>query len=188
MRRLPRLIVLTAALACALLAAGCGNRVETRTVGDTEGLYLDVDDLKYQIQISRYLNPADVEDRSYLTGLPVNTEQPAGDETWFAVFMRVSNSNGKAIAPANDFEIIDTQENVYRPIPLDPNVNNFAYAANPIPPHGMIPQPDSIASEGVIKQGALLLFKLKTDSLQNRPLELRFRRGSGTQGTVDLDV
>ena len=188
MRRLPRLIVLAAALACALLASGCGNRLETRTMGETEGLYLDVDELKYQIQTSRYLNPSDIEDRAYLRGLPVNTEQPAGDETWFAVFLRVSNATDKTIAPANDFEIVDTQDNVYRPVPLDANLNDFAYTPDPIPPKGLIPQPDSIASEGVIKQGALLLFKLKTDSLQNRPLEVRFRRGSGTTGIVDIDV
>jgi hypothetical protein len=188
MRRLPRLTVLVAALACAVLAAGCGNKLETRTQGATEGLYLDQDDLKYQVQISRYLNPADVEDRTYLTGLPPNTAPPAGDETWFGVFMRVSNANDKTIAPANDFEIEDTQGNIYRPVPLDAKVNPFAYEATPIPPKSMIPQPDSIASEGVIKQGALLLFKIKTDSLQNRPLELRFRKGSGQTDSVDLDV
>ena len=44
-----------------------------------------------------------------------------------------------------------------------------------------------MASEGTI-QGSLLLFKLKTESLQNRPLEFRFKRGSGTTGVVDLDV
>ena len=185
--RLPRLIVLSAALACALLSAGCGNRVETRTLGETEGLYLDVDDLKYQVQISRYLNPADVEDRTYLTGLPASTPQTTGEETWFGVFIRVSNSTDHPVAPANDFEIVDTEDNVYRPIPLDAKVNPFAYTPDPIPAKGLIPQPDSIASEGVI-QGSLLLFKVKTGSLQNRPLELRFRRGSGTTGVVDLDV
>ena len=183
-----RLSVLIVVLACALLAAGCGNRVDVRTQGDTEGLYIDLDELKYQVQISRYLNSADIEDRTYLTGLPPNTAQPAADETWFGIFMRVSNYTDKTIAPANDFEIVDTQDNVYRPIPLDPNVNPFAYEPNPIPPNSLIPQPDSIASAGVIQQGALLLFKVKTGSLQNRPLELRFRRGSGVTGVVDLDV
>jgi hypothetical protein len=188
MRRLPRLVVLVAALACAVLAAGCGNKMAIVTQGATEGLYLDQDDLKYQVQISRYLNPADIEDKVYLSGLPQGTPAPTGDETYFAIFMRVTNANDKTISPANDFEIEDTQGNVYHPIPLDANVNPFAYEATPIPPKSMIPQPDSIASEGVIKQGALLLFKLKTDSLQNRPLVLRFRKGSGKTDSVDLDV
>lgn len=188
MRRLLRLSLAVAVLAFAALVAGCGNQVATRTVASTEGPYLDLDDLQYQVQISRYLNVNDVEDATYLTGLPPGTPQPSGDETWFGVFMRVTNSTDQALSPANDFEIVDTQNNVYRPIPLDPKVNPFAYVADPIPPQSKLPAPDSIASEGVIKQGALLLFKIKTDSLQNRPLILRFRRGSGTQATVDLDV
>jgi hypothetical protein len=187
MRRLTRLSLLLAAMACALVASGCGNRVEVRTLGETEGLYLDIDELKYQVQISRYINPADVEDRAYLTGLPEGVAQPTGEETWFGVFIRVQNSTEETIAPANDFQIVDTQENVYRPVPLDTDVNPFAYKPDPIGPKSLIPEPDSAASETTI-QGSLLLFKVKTASLQNRPLEFRFRRGSGTEGVVDLDV
>jgi len=182
-----RLLVISAALLCALFAAGCGNKQETVTLGETEGIYLDIDDLKYQVQISRYMNPNDVEDRSYLLGLPSSTSQPGGDETWFGVFIRVQNTTDETIAPANDFMIVDTQENKYRPIPIDTNVNPFAYKPDPIPPKGLIPELDSAASDTTI-QGSLLLFKVKTESLQNRPLEFRFKRGSGTEGVVDLDV
>jgi hypothetical protein len=99
----------------------------------------------------------------------------------------VQNSTDEAIAPANDFEIVDTQENVYRPVPLDTNINPFAYKPDPVAPKGLIPEVGSVASEGTI-QGSLLLFKVKTESLQNRPLEFRFKRGSGTTAVVDLDV
>jgi hypothetical protein len=188
MRRITRLTVLSAALACAVLAAGCGNHMETVTQGETEGIYLDVGELKYQIQLSRYINANDIEDRSYLVGLPAGTEQPTGEETWFGVFLRIQNTTDEELAPANDFVIEDTQENVYRPIPLDANVNQFAYSPEPIPPHGVIPAPDSAAAKGVI-QGSLLLFKVKTETLQNRPLEFRLKRGgSPTTGVVDLDV
>ena len=183
-----RSFLLLAALASALLAAGCGNKHEGGvTVADTEGIYLDIDELKYQVQISRYMNPSDIEDRAYFAGLPEGTTQPGGEETWFGVFIRVQNQTDRAIAPANQFEIVDTQDNVYRPIPLDANVNPFAYQPNPIGPRSLIPQPDSVAAEGTV-QGSLLLFKVKTESLQNRPLEFRFRRGSGTEGVVDLDI
>jgi hypothetical protein len=181
-----RLLVISAAL-CALLGAGCGNKQETVTLGETEGIYLDVDHLKYQVQISRYMNENDVEDKSYLIGLPSSTGSPAGDETWFGVFIRVQNTTDETIAPANNFEIVDTQENVYRPIPLDTNINPFAYKPDPIPPGQLIPEANSVASSGTI-QGSLLLFKVKTESLQNRPLEFRLKRGSGTTGVVDLDV
>ena len=172
-----------------MLAAGCGNKHETITQGETEGIYLDVGELKYQVQISRYLNAADVEDEAYLKGLPLNTEQPAADETWFGVFVRVQNeTRGDAPAGAHDFEIHDTQENVYRPIPLDTEVNVFAYKADPIPPKSLIPAPDSAAAEGVI-QGSLLLFKVTNESLQNRPLEFVIKAGAGGgEATVDLDV
>ena len=119
-----RLLVISAALLCALTAAGCGNKHATVTVADTEGIYLDVDELKYQVQISRYMNPNDVEDRAYLTGLPEGEAEPTGEETWFGVFIRVQNSTDETITPADDFEIVDTQENVYRPVELD---NPYAY-------------------------------------------------------------
>jgi len=182
-----RLLVISAAIFCALVASGCGNKEEIVTSAHTEGIYLDIDHLKYQVQISRYMNPNDVEDRSYLIGLPASTAQPTGDETWFGVFIRVQNTTDETIAPANDFEIVDTQDKVYRPIPLDTNINPFAYKPDPIAPKGLIPEADSVASEGTI-QGSLLLFKVKTESLQNRPLEFRFKRGSGTEGVVNLDV
>ena len=37
--------------------------------GATEGTYLDLGGLKYQVQISRLLNPSSIEDRAYLVGL-----------------------------------------------------------------------------------------------------------------------
>ena len=184
MRAMRRLIVISATLLCALSAAGCANKQDKVTVAETEGIYLDVDELKYQVQISRYMNPSDVEDRAYLAGLPESTAEPTGEETWFGVFIRVQNPTDETLAPASDFEIIDTQETVYRPVPLD---NPFAYKPDPIGPHSLIPRPDSVASTTTV-QGSLLLFKVTTASLQNRPLEFRFRGTEGTQGVVDLDV
>jgi hypothetical protein len=52
----------------------------------------------------------------------------------------------------------------------------------------VLPHVSSAAGQGPV-QGSLLLFKLKVDSLQNRPLELKFSNGGGGQeGTYDLDV
>jgi hypothetical protein len=188
MRRPFRLTLVAALSAAALLASGCGaDKSKPITKAETEGIYIDLDELKYQVQMSRYLNANDVEDRDYLIGLPAGTTQPNKDETWFGVFMRVENVTEKPIPAANTFEIHDTQENVYRPVPLDRKVNVFAYEAAEVPPHGKLPLRDSTADQASIK-GNLLLFKVKTASLQNRPLELRFSRGSGTVGVVDLDI
>jgi hypothetical protein len=181
-----RLVVLAAVL-IALVAGGCGH--EDLTVADNEGLYTVVDGLKYQIEMSRYMNVNDVEDSEYLKGLPAGTAQPSADETWFGVWVRVQNEGGKALPSADTWEIHDTQNNVYRPIPIDTNINPFAFQkGTDVPPATVLPLSSSAAGQGPI-QGSLLLFKLKTDSLQNRPLELHFSHGAqGETGIYDLDV
>jgi hypothetical protein len=171
---------------CALLA-GCGNKLETRTLGNTEGLYLDVGDLKYQVQMSRIVNPSDIEDSAYLEGL---TGSPvlSGNEAWFGVWMRVENTNsGKTLPTARDFSITDTQGHEFKPVPLQRNA--FAYAPSNLGPNSVSPSPNSAAGEGV-QQGALILFKVTTDALANRPLQLHIQNPANAdeQAIVDLDV
>lgn len=182
----PILRIVLALLAVVALA-GCGEK-EPHELGETEGIYVTLGELKYQIQISRQLNAADIEDRYYLRGLPAGVEAPKADESWFAVFVRVQNETEEEQLPAETFEIVDTQEEVYRPVLLDDQSNSFAYRPEPVAPKGLIPDPDSAAGQGAI-QGSLLLFKLKVDTLQNRPLEFKIRssRVSG-EALVDLDV
>ena len=184
-----RLTVLCTVLALAALAvAGCGGGTgQLVTSADTEGIYLDLGGMKYQVQMSRYLNPSDVEDRSYLLGLPKNAGT-TGSETWFGIWMRVQNETDKPLPAASDYEIVDTQDNVYRPVPLDAKANPFAYQPGTVGPKSLLPLPDSAAGSGPI-QGALVLFKLRVDSLQNRPLELRISQGPGQKPvTADIDV
>jgi hypothetical protein len=183
--------IVLAVVLLALVAAGCGNEEEdaTAVVADTEGLYLDVNGLKYQLQMSRYMNPNDVEDREYLVGLPESSQPPSEDEIYFGVWVRVENVSETETRPAASiWEIHDTQDNVYRPIPLDTDVNPFAFEPVDVPPKTVIPLNDSGAGQGPV-QGSLLLFKIRNESFQNRPLELKFRNGGGGQeGTYDLDV
>jgi hypothetical protein len=177
-------------LALAILAAvvaGCGKE-EGRTVAETEGIYLDIDGLKYQIQMSRYINPADVEDSEYMVGVAEDSATPAADETLFGVWVRVQNETDEALPAADTWEIHDTQEQVYEPVEIDTDINPFAFEPIDVPPNTVLPLPTSAAGQGPT-QGLLLLFKLKTASLQNRPLELKFSTGTGgTTGTYDLDV
>jgi hypothetical protein len=178
--------LLLAVVLLGFAAAGCG--AEERTTAETEGLYVDVGGLKYQVQMSRYINPALVEDRDYLVGLPESTAEPAEDETWFGVWMRVQNVSDEPRRAADTWEIHDTQENIYRPIPVDTDVNPLVYEGGTIPPNTVWPLADSAAGQGPT-QGQLLLFKLKTEALQNRPLELRFSAGPrGEVGTYHLDL
>ena len=187
MSRPIRLLAILAVLAGVLTAAGCGG-VETsiQEAATTEGTYLEVGGLKYQVQISRQLNPTDPEDRSYLVGLPGGVTAGTG-ETWFGVFMRVENDGEKPAHAASDYEITDTENNTFRPVPVDAKVNDFAYQPTTLQPTTILPNPDSVAGQGVI-QGSLLLFKLKESDLQNRPLTLKISDGGGESRSVELDL
>ena len=102
MPRLARLASLLLVTAAAFGAAGCFEKEEKTTVGHTEGIYVTVDDLKYQVQISRILDPASPEDSAYLRGVPAAEGDPGQDEVWFAVFMRVENTSDDAHGTAED--------------------------------------------------------------------------------------
>jgi hypothetical protein len=183
-----RPITLLLALVAATALAACCNKEDKVLHGSTEGIYLDLGELKYQVQISRLLNPSSPEDRSYLVGLDQSQlDLPAGQE-WFAVFMRVQNETDEPLPAARNYTITDTQDTKFRPIPLGPD-NVFAYRAGNVGPRGLIPTADSPASEGSI-QGALLLFKIPTRNLENRPLELAIASPEtpGETATVDLDI
>ncbi len=181
-------LVTSLLVAVAALALGaCGDKQERTLHGDTEGTYIDVGPLKYQVQISRLLNPNDVEDKDYLIDLPA--DQTLGpDEQWFAVFMRVENDSDGAAPAATDYSIRDTEGNVYRPVAMGPK-NVFAYRGTTLQPKDVLPLPGSAAGENTI-QGAMLLFKIPVKSFENRPLVLQIPspNGGNETGTVDLDV
>lgn len=177
MRR--RRLALLPALAALLLAGpltGCGKE-KTTTFAENEGIYLDVGPLSYQIQISRQLNPKDIEDRNYFVGLDPAQAKLAPDEVWFGIFMRVQNTSKQSQPASRDFEITDTLEKVYTPVPIA-NTNPFTYKARDVGPGQLLPSTGSAAGGGPVGQGALLLFKLKLTSFANRPLELKIKSRS----------
>jgi hypothetical protein len=187
MPRLARIALLSLAALAALAAGGCGNKTETAIVGETEGIYVSVDGLTYQVQISRILNPGSPEDQAYMKGLPED-EELAEDEVWFGVFMRVENETDESLPAAEGFKIVDTQEDEFEPIELDPAANVFGYVPRTIPPGKLLPALNAPASDNTIR-GELILFKLKVQSLYNRPLELVIESGrGGDDAVVDIDV
>jgi hypothetical protein len=190
MPRTVRTLALCLAVAAALVATGCGaDKDDPVILGHTEGIYVTVDDLTYQVQLSRILNPASPEDDAYLRGVPESEQDLAQDEVWFAIFMRVENLTDQPLTSAEEFSIHDTQDAVFEPIEIDPELNVFLYEPAEIPGGGrLLPVPNSPASDNTI-QGALILFKVKTESLYNRPLELEIHSPSGGDAAVvDLDV
>jgi hypothetical protein len=177
--------------------AGCGanNQPEQRDesyqsvnaqVAETEGIYLEIEEMKYQVQISKQLNPGIVHDRDYLSDLSPADARLARDEEWFAVFLRVENEVDEGKPNAVDFEVRDTQENVYRPVRFGPD-NPWAYRPTVVPPKELYPLTNSPAGERP-PYAALLLFKVRRFSLDNRPLELIITGREGQQGIVNLDV
>ena len=186
----PRLALLPALTALLLLAAfaGCGKH-KTTTVAHMEGVYVDAGPLTYQIQISRQLNPRDSEDRSYFVGVDPAEAKISPDEVWFGVFLRVQNTSKNTQLAAEEFEITDTLDEVYKPVPIAKS-NPFAYFAREVGPGGLLPSTGSVAAQGPVGQGALLLFKLKLTSFENRPLELRIKSRSlpPEEARIELDL
>jgi hypothetical protein len=167
--------LLVAAVCAALALGACGDahtRVTTGTYAGASGKnapYLNVGPLIYEVQLSRELNPYNVEDASFLAGLSPAQRQLLPGEEWFGVFMQVYNNTDTPHAVATDLTIKDTQGNVYDPIIPD---NPFAYRPEAVPGKGQVPAPNTIADAGPT-QGALLLYKIKVISLDNRPLTLK---------------
>ncbi len=188
-----RILAAALTLALAVGVSACGNKQSPKTVGLTEGAYLDIGPMSYQVQISRQLNPRDTEDKAYLEGVGLRDRAIKNTEVWFAVFLRVQNQSSQPQVAANAFEITDTQDDRYEPLPLA-LTNQWAYRGGLVAPgggppatdNGFIPTPNSPPANGVV-QGSLLLFKLPLTALNNRPLELRIRSAQG-EARVDLDI
>jgi hypothetical protein len=184
------LVALAVLLASGGLAA-CGNHRDenARVIQiENEGLYLPLGEMKYQVQGSRQLNPDDIQDRALLVGVPAAQSKLKPNEVWFGVFIQVENESDHVLHPSGDIEIVDTQEDVYKPLALD-KANQIAYrSTDPIPGGEIAPLQDTPGFQ-TANQGAMLLFKLTIETLGNRPLELKIQSSTNDQtGIIDLDV
>jgi hypothetical protein len=150
------------------------TRVTTGTYAGESGQnapYLNVGPLIYEVQLSRELNPNDTEDASYLTGLTPAQRRLGPGEEWFGVFLQVYNESSAPHPAATSLTINDTQNNVYTPI-VPAITNEFVYRGGLLRAKARIPELNTVAANGPT-QGALLLYKIKVVSLDNRPLELK---------------
>jgi hypothetical protein len=184
MRRVAALLLLCA---LALVAAGCGDKESVVTEGQ-EGVSVDLGGLTYQVQLSRFLNPNDIEDAYYLRGLPASTDlDPGKDAVWFAIFMRVKNPSDETLTPTTKFTISDTEGNKFEPVVIDEKLNPFVYLPEPLEHAHVLPDANTPSGSGPI-QGSLILFKVDTDSLQNRPLTLHLEGENGEEASMELDL
>lgn len=183
-----RLWLACCALALAVGISSCGNKVAHPTYADANnnGAYLWAGNVTYQLQVSRELNPYNLEDRQYLAGVwPIAL--PATQE-WYAVFLWAWNQTKGPQTTSDSFDIVDTQGTHYYPVLLRPALNPFAWTAQTLPPNGTEPATGSVAYYGA-NQGAELLFKINVSAYANRPLTLEIHApGQSFPSTISLDL
>ncbi len=181
-RPLAALLCLLAALALALALGACGEEESEAGVPKeaVEGEPLELGELGYNVQITRFLNPDDVEDRDYLVGLP-----PAPPDTdYLGVFLVIKNEGDEELPSAGGYTVFDTLENEFEPLESE---SPFALEIGaPVAPEGQLPIPDSTADTGP-NQGSLLIFNVDETVSENRPLKMEIHSVFGT-GEVLLDI
>jgi hypothetical protein len=178
-------LFLTALAAGAVaLFAGCGEEETSHVV---EGEPLELGDLHLTVQLTRFLNPNDIEDAQYLEDQP---PPPAG-EAYLAVFMEMENEGDEELmAPtAEQIEVEDTTGETFHPVESETVFALDLGAA--IPPDEALPADDTAAAEGPV-QGSIVIFHIPTTAEQNRPLEMHLKatgeEGADEEGTVELDL
>lgn len=187
---LRRFAALALAVAASLGASACGENEKELdgelAAAESEALYVPLDGLKYQVQLSRQLNPRDIEDADYFKGIsPEQSVLPEGG-TWFGVFIRVENEGEKALESAEAFEVEDTRGNAYEPVETE---NLFTYQPQTVQGGEQLPNSERLQAYAGTN-GTLLLFKLDGASLDNRPLELKIQSVTDADkaAIIDLDV
>ena len=175
----PRAALLVIALVPALALAGCGTERDT-SEPIREGLDVKVNDVVYNVFITRELNIRDNEDRAYFTG----PEAPPGSAL-YGVFLQACNQADSFRPAVSDFKIRDSQGGEFEPQEV-PKQNIFAYHPRNLQPGGCIPAKGSIPATSPTG-GAMLLFKLPLNATENRPLELEFE-SQGEKARIELDI
>ena len=173
--------ILTAALAVLALGvlSACGEEEELEVI---EGEPLELGEMSYNVQITRFLNVNDTEDAGYLEG---QDDAPVGEQ-YLASFIRIENHGEETETIPTDIHVEDTRGNVYEP--LDTTANPFGLdLGSELAAEGTLPRPDSVAASGAIK-GAMLLFLVEESASENRPLELIIPGPDGEHGSVELDL
>ena len=151
-----------------------------------EGLFEELNGLSYKVFITRQLNHADPEDRGYVVG----PEAPPG-EIQYGVFLQVCNLGEETLRSARSLTLVDTLDNEFEPMELPPS-NVFAYRAAPIRPGGCIPDAASVAAQSPTG-GALVIYQIPLETIENRPLELELQDGFDAEGeprvlAFELDI
>ena len=167
-------------LVAGTLVAGCGEQ-EEEELEVIEGEPVELGELLYNVQITRFLNANDPEDEAYLRGQPPVTP----DEEYLAVFMTVENEGDEPEQLPEEMTITDTRDNTYEP--LDSESGYALELGVTVPPGDELPVPDTPAASGPIS-GGLVLFRVDRAVTENRPIELHIPSEAGEEAEVGLDI
>ncbi len=181
--KLRRLLLPILAVAATTGLSACGDDGVQKTA-ESEGTYVTIGSVQYQVQISRQLNPTDREDKDYLTGLSAEDAKLEPDQVWFGIFVRAKNKTDVPLNMAEEFTLEDTIGNEYERIEPE---NVVDYTPRILGPGDVSPASNEISSYGPA-QGKLVLFKVTNRTLDNRPLEMKITSPDGDTGTVQIDV
>jgi hypothetical protein len=160
--------------------AGCGNDLSKE---GSEGEPIQLGDLKYNVQETRFLNPAQPDDKQYLEGQQLPT--PPG-KSYLGVFLTIHNSGDNPLRiPTNaGMSVVDTTGAAYQSIPSH---TDFAAPLGSMLASGAdIPAPGTAAANGPT-QGALVLFLVNQTLTENRPPKLEID-SQGESGEITLDI
>ena len=173
------LLCLLAVIALPLALGACGEEEEAEAEV-AEGEPLELGELSYNVLITRFLNPADVEDASYLIGQP--PLEPGTD--YLGVFLTIKNHSEETLPSATEYVIHDTLDTAYEPLPSE-----SIYALPPgvdVPAEGVVPLPDTAPASG-LNMASVLIFLVDEEISDNRPLEMEIGSDAGS-GLVILDI
>jgi hypothetical protein len=173
------MLLAIALAAVALPLAACGAEDDELDVAEGEPVLED--DVSYNVVISRFLNPDDVEDAEYLAGAP----EPPPHEQYFGVFMQIENRSDEAVPLPEQLSVVDTLDTTYSNLETD---SPYALPLGAeVPASKKFPVADSTAAYGPI-EGSLVLFLIDEASTDNRPLTLEIPLPSGKVGEIELDI
>jgi hypothetical protein len=178
--RLGAVLAAVVALAAGVVLSGCDTSPEN-VDQVSEGQGIKIDDLLFNVQITRELNPFDTEDKAYLVG-----QKPLGsDQYYLGVFMRVQNEGDASVDVPTDMSVVDTVGKAFKPLP-----SNSLFAlklGDTLHAGDELPEGESVAANGPI-QGSMVLFRIDSSAIQDRPLTLHITTSTGSTGEVELDI
>ena len=113
-------------------------------------------------------------------------QPPLGPNQYYlGVFMQIQNKSSSAQRLPSNFRVVDTVGTRFKPVP---SKSLFALKlGGNVAGNGVVPAPETTAANGPI-QGSMVLFRINSAAIQDRPLTLDIPSSTGTVGHVVLDI